>query len=64
VYSRAHSGYTFLGVVFYRFFCVNSLKKQKIVKITLYLHFILKIPADLFGSLEIKLSAQPSFENL
>jgi hypothetical protein len=31
---------------------------------TLLLHFILKISADLFGSLEIKLSAQPSFENL
>ncbi len=31
---------------------------------TLHLHFTLKISADLFGSLEIKLSAQPSFENL
>jgi hypothetical protein len=30
----------------------------------LHLHFTLKISADLFGSLEIKLSAQPSFENL
>ncbi len=31
---------------------------------TLHLHFTLKISADLFGSLESKLSAQPSFENL
>jgi hypothetical protein len=31
---------------------------------TLLLHFTLKISADLFGSLEIKLSAQLSFENL
>jgi hypothetical protein len=60
VYSRAHSGYNL------RLFCVNSLKKQqkKIGKMTLHLHFTLKISADLFGSLEIKLSAQPSFENL
>jgi hypothetical protein len=58
VYSRAHSGYNF------RLFCVNSLKKtKKIGKMTLHLHFTLKISADLFGSLEIKLSAQPSFEN-
>jgi hypothetical protein len=28
------------------------------------LHFTLKISADIFGSLEIKLLAQPSFENL
>jgi hypothetical protein len=63
VYSRGHSGHNILGVVFYRFFCVNSLKKQKLDKMTLYLHFTLKISTDLFGSLEIKLSAQPSFEN-
>jgi hypothetical protein len=31
---------------------------------TLHLHFTLKISADLFGSLELTLSAQPSFENL
>jgi hypothetical protein len=31
---------------------------------TLHSHFTLKISADLFGSLEIKLSAQPSFEYL
>jgi hypothetical protein len=31
---------------------------------TLHLHLTLKISADLFGSLETKLSAQPSFENL
>jgi hypothetical protein len=31
---------------------------------TLHLHFTLKISADLFVSLEIKLSAQSSFENL
>jgi hypothetical protein len=30
----------------------------------LHLHFILKICAELFGSLEFKLSAQPSFKNL
>jgi hypothetical protein len=30
---------------------------------TPHLHFTLKISADLFGSLESKLSAQPSFEN-
>ncbi len=45
-------------------FCVNSLKNKKLDKMTLNLHFTLKISADLFGSLEIKLSAQLSFENL
>jgi hypothetical protein len=29
---------------------------------TLHLHFTLKISGDLFSSLDIKLSAQPSFE--
>jgi hypothetical protein len=31
---------------------------------TLHLYFILKISANLFGSLELVLSSQPSFENL
>jgi hypothetical protein len=44
---------------------VLAVRKNKILdKMTLRLHFTLKISADLFGSLEIKLSAQPSFENL
>jgi hypothetical protein len=36
----------------------------KLDKMTLHLHFKLKISADFFGSLEITLSAQLSFENL
>jgi hypothetical protein len=31
---------------------------------TLHFHFPLKISVDLFASLELTLSAQPSFENL
>jgi hypothetical protein len=54
---------TILCVLYFK--DVNSLKKQKnLTKRHFILHFTLKISADLFGSLEIKLSAQPSFENL
>ncbi len=31
---------------------------------TLHLHFLLKITIDLFGSLTVTLSAQPSFQNV
>ncbi len=31
---------------------------------TLHLHSLLKISVDLFGSLAITLSAQPSFQNV
>jgi hypothetical protein len=31
VHSRAPSGYNF-SIVFYRLFCVNSMKKQKIIQ--------------------------------
>jgi hypothetical protein len=36
--------------------------KIKLDKMTLHLHFLLKISADLLGSLEITHSAQLSFE--
>ncbi len=56
---------TILCVLDFKDFSVLTVQKNKILdKITLHLHFTLKISEDLFGSLEIKLSAQPSFENL
>jgi hypothetical protein len=39
-------------------------KNKKIGKMTPHFHFTLKIFADLFDSLELTLTAQPSFENL
>jgi hypothetical protein len=43
---------------------LTAFKNKKLGRMTLHLHLTLKISADLFGSLETKLSAQPSFENL
>jgi hypothetical protein len=61
VYNRAHSGYNFC-VLYFKDFSVLAVGKKG--KMTLHLHFTLKISADLFGSLEITISAKPSFENL
>jgi hypothetical protein len=46
------------------FLCSQFGKTKKFGKMTLHLHFTLKISADLFDSLELALSAQRSFENL
>jgi hypothetical protein len=47
-----------------KIFGVNNLKNKQKDKMTLHLHFTLNISANLFGSLDIKLSAKKSFENL
>jgi hypothetical protein len=47
--------------LFLRLFCGTVWKNIKLDKMTA---FALKMSADLFGSLEITLSAQLSFENL
>jgi hypothetical protein len=51
-------------VLYFKDFSVLTVwTKKKLDRMTLHLHFTLEISADLFGSLKIKLSAQPSFEN-
>ncbi len=63
MYSRAYSDYRFCVMCFINILC-KQFEKHKLDKMTLHLHFILKISADLFGSLKVTLSALPSFENL
>jgi hypothetical protein len=68
VYNRAHSGCNFLGfvlkTVLWKQFVKTICKNIKLDKNDSTFAFCIEISADLFGSLELTLSAQQSFENL
>jgi hypothetical protein len=54
----------FYVLYFKDFYVLTIYKNKKLGRMILHFHFTLKISADIFGSLDIKLSAQLSFENL
>jgi hypothetical protein len=63
-YTAGFTVATSFVLCFKDLFLLKVWKKNKIGKMTLHLHFTLKVSAYLFDRLELALSAQPSFENV
>ncbi len=55
---------TILYALYFKDFYVLTIYKNKKLGRMIHFHFKFKLSADVFGSLDIKLSAQLSFENL